>query len=755
MISEPDNTPSLTDLSPDQLRAYLLRYLFRVCGSNLSKDERRQVRDAFFFSFDAHRNHVRKTGEPYILHPVEVAVILCREIGYPDRTAIVAALIHDVVEDTHYELADIDHRFGPLVATIVDGLTKISALVDTQSSRKAETFRKMLLTMSDDIRVALVKIADRLHNMRTLGAMKPEKQIRIATETMYLYAPLAHRLGLYPVKSELEDLALMILEPEIFTSIQKQLKDTRKERAKFIKEFIEPLKEMVASKGYTATISGRVKSISSIYNKMKRQQIEFEDVQDVFAVRIVIDLPPDDRDREVLACWEVYHMVTKMYKPDNTRLRNWLTTPKSNGYEALHITVRTDQGRPVEVQIRSKRMDYQAEKGIAAHWKYKEGNPSASSEDMFERWLLRIRTQLENTHLQGADLMAELKTNIESEPIFVFTVDGEMLALPPGSTVLDFAYEVLKEKGNHCIGAKVNHRLRPIDFLLSNGDQIEILTSDKQLPQRDWLRKVHTQNAYHYISTYLDQRAKHYRASGRRFFEQYARRFGLSYDHAFVRELLEKLDIHNIEDFYYMIGARRIDMQAIYEFVEEKTKFIQYLQKYTKSNTSDDPRLFSRMASKARGVDTDSLLIDGNVNLESTRFASCCKPIAGDEIVGFEIDGQYQIHRTSCPQAIELMTYRDTPMISVKWVGHANRSDVSFLTGIEFAGADRSGMLADIVQVITNQHKAYIRSITIDTFDDLFQGTIKLFVRNTLELESIIRDLKAISQMVTVKRMQA
>ena len=754
-MTDPEVSVSLSELTPDQLRAHLLRRLFQFCGTNLSKDDRQLVREAFLFSFEAHKVHIRKTGEPYILHPVEVAVILCREIGYPDRTAIIAALLHDVVEDTDYEAPDIAHRFGAQVASIVDGLTKISALVDNQSSRKAETFRKMMLTMSDDIRVALIKIADRLHNMRTLGAMKPEKQIRIATETMYVYAALAHRLGLYLVKSELEDLALMILEPDVYATIQQQLKDTRKERVRFVKEFIEPLKQVVADRGYTATISGRVKSISSIYNKMKRQQIEFEDVQDVFAIRIVIDLPPEDRDREVLACWEIHHLVTKMYKPDNSRLRNWLTTPKSNGYEALHITVRTDQGRPVEVQIRSKRMDYQAEKGIAAHWKYKEGNQSVTSEDMFERWLLRIRNQLENTHLQGADLMAELKTNIESEPIFVFTLQGEMLALPPGSSVLDFAYEVLNEGGNQCIGAKVNHRLRPIDYLLNNGDQVEVLTSDKQLPQRDWLRKVHTQKAYHQISTYLDQRAKHFRTSGRRFFEQYARRFGLSYDHAFVRELLEKLDLQNIEDFYYMIGARRIDMQLIHEFVEEKTKFIQDLQSYSRLDDADDPRLFSRMANKARGVDTDTLLINGSVNLESTHFAACCKPIAGDEIVGFELDGQYQIHRTSCPQAIELMTYRDTPMISVKWVNQANRTDVSFLTGIEFAGADRSGMLSDIVRVITSEHKAYIRSITIDTFDDLFQGTVKLFVRNTSELDSIMRDLKSVNQLVTVKRIQA
>lgn len=757
MNTESEVPNPILAMSAEQLCAHLLRVLFRSCGAALNREDRALVREAFFFSFEAHRTHVRKSGEPYILHPVEVALILCDEIGYMDRTAIIAALIHDVVEDTPYELPEIGRRFGPQVSRLVDGLTKISTLADPTSSRKAETYRKMLLTMSDDIRVALIKIADRVHNMRTLASMKQDKKIKIATETMYLYAPLAHRLGLYQLKSELEDLSLQVLEPDVFTTIQQQLKDSRRERVRFVKEFIEPLKGVIAEKGYNVAISGRVKSINSIYSKMKRQQIEFDDVQDVFAIRIVIDLPEDDRDREVIACWEIYHLLTKMYKPDDTRLRNWLTTPKSNGYEALHTTVRTDHGRPVEIQIRTKRMDHQAEKGVAAHWKYKEGANAGNGEEMFERWLLRIRNQLENTHLQGADLMSELKSNIESEPIFVFTHEGEMLALPPGSTVLDFAFEALKEQGNHCIGAKVNHRLRPIDFELKNGDQVEALTSDKQLPQRDWLRKVRTNHAYNLISTYLDEKARHYKESGRRFFEQYARRFGISYDHALVRELMDKMQLQHIEDFYYMIGARRIETQVIREFIEEKMEMIRELQNYTERDQleGDDPRLFSRIASKARGVDSDSLMVDGSVNLDSTRFASCCNPIAGDDIVGFEIDGQYQIHRTTCSQAIELMTYRDTPMVNVKWINHANRNDVTFLTGVEFAGADRSGMLADIVRVISEKHKTYIRSITIDTFDALFQGTIKLYVRNTMELETIMRDLKSLSQMVTVKRIQA
>ncbi|HNU49031.1 MAG TPA: RelA/SpoT family protein, partial [Bacteroidia bacterium] len=452
------------------------RHLLRACKSDLDKKDKKIIRLAFDTALEAHKEMRRKSGEPYIYHPIAVAQIVAEEIGLRSAIPVVCALLHDTVEDTYLTLEDIRDLFGPVAEQIIDGLTKIAGVFDHSSSLQAENFRKMLLTLSVDVRVILIKLADRLHNMRTLGSMARDKQLKIASETAYLYAPLAHRLGLYNVKTELDDLALKYTEPDIYKTIAEKLRDTKKERDKFISEFIHPIKDELNKQGFKFEIKGRPKSIHSIREKMKKQGVTFEEIYDLFAIRIIIDSP---QSQEKADCWKVYSIVTDSYRPNPDRLRDWISTPKSNGYEALHTTVMSDQGKWVEVQIRSQRMNETAEKGFAAHWKYKE----SSQESALDEWLTRIREMLENPDSNALDFVDDFKLNLFADEIFVFTPKGDLKTLPVKSTALDFAYEIHTDIGSRCIGAKVNHKLAPISHTLNSGDQVEILTSDKQRPK--------------------------------------------------------------------------------------------------------------------------------------------------------------------------------------------------------------------------------------------------------------------------------
>ena len=487
------------------------RHLLRSCKRTLEKGDKKTIREAFELSLEAHKDMRRKSGEPYIFHPLAVAQIAAEEIGL-GTTSVVCALLHDTVEDTHISLADINHKFGEKVAKIIDGLTKISNVFDTETnSPQAENFRKMLLTLSDDVRVILIKLADRLHNMRTLDSMSRKNQLKIASETKYIYAPLAHRLGLYAIKTELEDLALKFTEEEQYKSIASKLLETKTQRTKYIKLFTEPIIEEVEHQGFKFEIKGRPKSIYSIYNKMRTKHVAFEEVYDLFAIRVIVDSPPESEKAD---CWKVYSIVTDFYRPNPDRLRDWVSTPKANGYESLHTTVMGPKGRWVEVQIRSKRMDEIAEKGFAAHWKYKETGGAHSDND-FERWLQQVREILENPDSNALDFLDDFKLNLFAEEVFVFTPKGELRKLPANATALDFAFDIHTGIGSHCIGAKVNNKLVPLNHKLANGDQVEIITSSKQRPNEDWLAYVVTAKAKAKIKDILKEEKKKIAEDGR------------------------------------------------------------------------------------------------------------------------------------------------------------------------------------------------------------------------------------------------
>ncbi|MFO7977829.1 MAG: RelA/SpoT family protein, partial [Bacteroidales bacterium] len=501
------------------------RGLLGVCRPNISKEDRQRIRKAFNFATEAHKEHRRKSGEPYIFHPIAVGRIVVEEIGL-GATSVICSLLHDVVEDTDYTLADISEHFGEEVAKIIDGLTKISDIFDQTTSVQAENFRKMLLTLSDDVRVILIKLADRLHNMRTLESLPPKKQLKIANETLYLFAPLAHRLGFHAIKSELEDLALKYTEPEIYNTIARKLVDTEEERNRFISSFNQPIRRALNAEGFNFSILARTKSISSIWEKMQKKEIPFEEVYDIFAIRIVIDTP---EQREKADSWKVYSIVTDIYRPNPDRLRDWISTPKANGYESLHTTVMSRQGKWVEVQIRTRRMDEIAEKGYAAHWKYKE---SRIGESGIDKWLRRIREILKTAETDALDFIDDFKLNLFSDEIIVFTPKGELRTLPVGSTALDFAYSIHTQVGNNCLGAKVSHKLVPLSQVLKSGDQVEIITSAKQHPKPDWLNYVTTARAKGKIKTSLKEARKKQAEEGKEILDRKLRQLKIEHNPA-------------------------------------------------------------------------------------------------------------------------------------------------------------------------------------------------------------------------------
>lgn len=721
------------------LRSY--RKLISTCDAYLSKEDKKIIKKAFNLSLFLHKDAKRKSGEPYILHPIEVARIVCKEIGLSDVTSIICALLHDVVEDTFADIEDIRKEFGDSVAKIIDGLTKISVVFDPTSSAQAENFRKMILIMSDDIRVALIKLADRLHNMRTLDFMKPETQLKIASETRFLYAPLAHRLGLYNIKTELEDLSLKYTDPETYYFVKNKLEETAKERDAYIQKFIDPLQEQLSKLGLKFTIKGRVKSIYSIAQKMQRQGIPFEEVYDIFAVRVVID--SENPALEHADCWKVYGVLASNYDTNPNRLRDWLTYPKNNGYEALHTTVMGPGGKWVEVQIRSKRMDEEAEMGIAAHWKYKD-KIDTQKESKFEIWLNKVRELLNNPQLSAVDFVEEFKSSLYTDEIYVFTPKGDLKTLPKGSTVLDFAYEIHTDLGNHCIGAKVNNKVLSYNAKLHNGDQVRILTSKKQFPTDEWLQVVKTSKAKHAIKEAIKERRKTMIEKGKEIFYWRLNNLDIKIEenHPVFNELLAYLQIPDMKEFFFRLGTHHIDLKKINEFIE------------LKKNNLDAPipqkiDEFEKLVLEKRGLQPDELVM-GNVEKLNYLIAPCCQPIPGDNIVGFSEPNGIYIHRTNCQEAIKMMSNFGSKIVKAKWTEH---HDIEFLVSVRMIGQDRMGMLSNIVKVISTQHKKYIRSIKIDTEDGLFDGTIKFYVSSTEEIEYIINNLKKIPGVLNAIRM--
>ncbi|MDP1726940.1 MAG: bifunctional (p)ppGpp synthetase/guanosine-3',5'-bis(diphosphate) 3'-pyrophosphohydrolase [Bacteroidota bacterium] len=713
------------------------RNLLRSIRRNLTKEERKKIREAFELSLEAHKNMRRKSGEPYILHPLAVAQICAAEMGL-GVTSVICALLHDTVEDTEITLDLIKLKFGERVSVIIDGLTKISGVFDQPDrSIQAENFKKMLLTLSDDVRVILIKLADRMHNMRTLDSMSPKSQLKIASETAYVYAPLAHRLGLYAVKTELEDLATKYLQADNYIYVKNKLNETKTQRNKYIRSFIEPLIEDMDKQGLVYDVKGRPKSIHSILSKMKKQNIPFEEVYDLFAIRIIIDT---DYENEKSDCWKVYSIVTDYYTPNPDRLRDWVSTPKANGYESLHTTVMGPKGRWVEVQIRTKRMDEIAEKGFAAHWKYKD--TAQSNDNSLEGWLSRVREILENPDANALEILDDFKLALYSEEIFVFTPKGELKKLPSEATVLDFAFDIHTDIGIKCIGAKLNNKLVPINHKLSNGDQVEILSSAKQKPNEDWLNFVITAKAKSKIRDYFKQIRLESSAMGKEILERKFKNAKIPFNSESLQDLIKHFKLKSVSELYYQIASEKIDrtkldIEGILHLERNKPSEIQVNHKQ-KASVS---------------IPNDAILLGDNDTSMEYSFAKCCHPIPGDEVFGFVTVGEgVKIHRTSCSNAVALMSNYGYRIIKAKWAKVDLNANKAFLTSIKVSGIDSVGIVNIITDIISKQLQINMRSISITSNEGMFEGNIFLEVHDTHQLDNIMNAIKEASELITVSR---
>lgn len=713
------------------------RDLLRVCRPNTTRDNKRLIRKAFNLALEAHKGMRRKSGEPYIYHPIAVARICVEEIGL-STTSIVCSLLHDVVEDTDFTLSDIRRLFGDKVATIIDGLTKISGTFESSSSLQAENFRKMLLSLSDDVRVILIKLADRLHNMRTLDSMPPNKQLKISSETLYLYAPLSHRLGLYTIKGEMEDLSMKYTEPDVYKSIVKKLAETEEEREKFISLFTKPIEKTLKEQNISFEILGRTKSIYSIWQKMKKKEIPFEEVYDLFAIRIIIDSP---LKTEKADCWRVYSVVTDYYRPNPDRLRDWISTPKANGYESLHTTVMGSTGKWVEVQIRSKRMNEIAEKGYAAHWKYKESPDK--SEGALDEWMAKIREMLQSPESDALDFIDDFKLNLFSDEIFVFTPKGELKSLPIDSTALDFAYSIHTQIGNKCIGAKVNHRLVPLRHKLRSGDQIEIISSNKQKPKEDWLKFVVTARAKSKIKSALKEDKRRISDDGKEILERKLKQMKMDFNQQNIHKMVEFFNLNTSQDLFYEFGKGTMGVKEVKRFVQEteRGRWLKYLtQRFVKSKqqkTAPATNIPELIKNKP-----ETLVIGENIDNLTYSLASCCNPIPGDDVFGFiTINDGVKIHKTNCPNAVQLRSKYAYRVINAKW---KEDQPVTFLGGIHVKGIDKVGIVNRITQVISAEENLNIHSINLQTNKETFYGDIMIYVNDTKKLNELISYIRRI-----------
>jgi GTP pyrophosphokinase len=714
------------------------RALLRVLKPKLKPGDKELLRRAFEISVDAHKTMRRKSGEPYILHPLAVSRICVEEIGLGVRSTI-CALLHDTVEDTDVTLDDIEREFGSEIARIIDGLTKISNVVDANSTQQAENFKKILLTLTDDPRVILIKLADRLHNMRTLDSMKPEKQLKVSSETVYVYAPLAHRMGLYNVKTELEDLSMKYLEPDTYKEIARKLSETRRERTRYINEFIKPIKDKLDRAEFNYEIQGRPKSIHSIWNKMKKKGVGFEEVYDLFAIRIILTSP---QEREKEDCWKVYSLITDMYTPSPERLRDWLSNPKSNGYEALHTTVMGPQGRWVEVQIRSKRMNEIAEKGLAAHWKYKEGG---GDEDRFDQWFSQIREALMHQEIGTIDFLHDFKTSFLTEEIYVYTPKGDVKMMPLGSTALDFAFAIHSAIGTKCIGAKVNHKLVPISHKLRSGDQIEIITSNKQKPSEDWLNFVVTAKAKNKIKDALKEEKRKVAEDGKYTLQKKFEGMNATYSPHNIEVVTNFYKLQSSLDLFYRIATRSLDLKELKDFHVTPEHKLEP-PKPVKAEPEKEPDLTRVIPKK----DTELIIFGESSDRIVYTLANCCKPIPGDDVFGFVSTGKgLIIHRTNCPNATRLLSQFGHRVVKTKW---AKNKEISFLTGINIVGLDDVGVINKITNLISGELKINIAALTIEAKEGLFRGNIKLFVHDKDELEKLFDRLKQLPGIHSVER---
>lgn len=733
------------DINSDEI---LINEQFEALLSNskrpISDKNKEIIRKAFEFAKSAHEGVKRRSGEPYILHPIAVARIATEEIGLGTKS-IIASLLHDVVEDTDYTVEDISTMFGEKVASIVDGLTKISEVSEGSASLQAENFRKIVLTLSDDLRVILIKLADRLHNMRTLSSMPVKKQVKIAAETLFIYAPLAHRMGLHTIKSELEDLSLKYEHPSDYAEIQSKLTDFQIENQELYESFIRPIKESLDKSNYEYNITARKKSVFSVWSKMQRKNIAFDDIYDLLAVRIIFKVK--DNIPEKSQCWDVYSLITDKYIPKPERIRDWVSIPKANGYEALHLTVMGPSGRWIEVQIRTQRMNEIAEKGFAAHWKYKVDDGCQESE--LDKWLANIREMLEEPQPDAIEFLDSFKLNLFTKEITVFTPKGEIRTLPKGATALDFAFDIHTHIGSKCIGAKVNKQLVALSSVIKSGDQVEIITSNNQEPQREWLNFVTTAKAKSNIKAHFKDERKEMTIAGMQLFNEIVLEKKLAPNSQTLKFVLKQFEYDNKDDFYREIGRGSITSESIKAVLQKQSvgKFINYWNLKFWDKTSTDKKKATESIVKSN--------IKQEFNLEDYDdfiISKCCNPIPGDDVIAVQNEnGTIVVHSRMCPNALRLMSSYGDKILSATWV---SKKIMSFIAIIKIKGIDRIGLANDITQIISKEHMVNIKRVVFDSEDGIFSGEIHFYVHNLDDLEKLMIKLKKIKGIESVKRVE-
>src|SRR5690554_6036196 len=707
--------------------------LLRISYQTLSDEDKKLIRKAFDVAVDAHKDQRRKSGEAYIFHPIAVAKIVASEIGL-GATSIAAALMHDVVEDTSITVEDIERMFNPKIARIVEGLTKIAQVkTDQDISLQAENFRKMLLTLHEDVRVILIKIADRLHNMQTMESMVDYKQAKIASETLYIYAPLAHRLGLYNIKTQLEDLGLKYTEPEVYDDIVSKIKETKEEQDAYINYISDILKKSLDKEGLEYTIKGRMKSIYSIWRKMKVQNVSFDEVYDKFALRIVYKSVPSE---EKFLAWKIYSIVTDHYRPSPSRLRDWISAPKSTGYEALHITVMGPKGRWVEIQIRSERMDEIAEKGYAAHYKYKQGTREENSLDL---WVNLLREALENQETNAVDFVEDFKMNLYSKEIYVFTPKGELRSLPKGATALDFAFNIHTDIGLKARGTRVNGKLVSLDHELKSGDQVEVITSKNQKPTANWLEYVTTSRAKNKIRNVLNEDIKKIAEEGKEILERKLRHLKITLNEKTINELVVFLKLKTSLDLFYRVGIGTINNQQLRDFATQKnSSFINFFKKIKRSPSINVDEIQKDEISR----NYDLLVFGKEEEKLDYKLANCCNPIPGDSVFGFvTINEGIKVHKTDCPNAISLRSNYAYRIIPARWV---DSSQQEFKTTLKITGMDSLGLTNEITKVISNNMHVNIQSISLSSNAGVFNGEIAVIVPNLTVLKRLIDNIKKV-----------
>ncbi len=724
----------------NKLIAKEYKELLRISYQTLNKEDKKLIRNAFDIAVDAHKEQRRKSGEAYIFHPIAVAKIVAAEIGL-DATSIAAALLHDVVEDTEYSLADIEQMFGETVARIVDGLTKISNLQsDKDVSLQAENFRKMLLTLNDDVRVIIIKIADRLHNMQTMDSMPLDKQLKIASETLFIYAPLAHRIGLYNIKTELEDLGLKYTEPEVYNDILSKIEDSKEEQDKYIKDFSQVIKKSLNEEKVSYKIKGRPKSIFSIRRKMLKQNVSFEEVYDKFAVRIIYN---SDKDNEKFVAWKIYSIVTDHFRPNPIRLRDWISSPKSTGYEALHITVMGHKGRWVEVQIRSQRMNEIAEKGYAAHYKYK----NKEDEDQgLDSWFDKLQETLEHSDINAVDFVADFKLNLYAKEIFIFTPQGDLKSLPKGASPLDFAFSIHTMVGLRTRGARVNGKLVPLSYELKSGDQVEILTSEKARPSSNWLDYVVTGRAKSKIKSSLKDEMKEIAAEGKVILARKLKSLKISLDEKSVNQLVQFFHLKTSLDLFYRVGSGAIDNKMLKEFSASRSNMlVSFFKNKIRRGTSPE-----NIDKEEISVNYDQLVFGKEEQKLDFTLSNCCNPIPGDQVFGFTtVNDGIKVHKKNCPNAIQLQSNYNYRILLAKWI---DSSEIDFTVDLEITGIDNMGLVNEVTKVVSSNMHINMRNVNFNSNDGVFTGKITVVVKNKTILNNLVNNIKKINGIDKVTR---